>query len=117
MTQRDKNILKCAGTGAGGAAAGATVYGIISGGVGLALTGTAMGITLGPFIAIGAGAGVLGYGLYWLGKEVGGSKKPPDVDAEAPAADPEAVEAPVPPAAETPTPKPPVTARSRRQKP
>ncbi len=46
-----------------GAAAGAGTYGII-GGVGVAATGTAVGVTLGPFIAIGAGVGLTGYGLY-----------------------------------------------------
>ena len=77
MKEGTKNALKCVGAGTGGAAAGAGVYAVI-GGIGLAAGGTAVGITLGPFIAIGAGAGLLGYGLYWLGKEVGGSKRPPD---------------------------------------
>ena len=58
---------------AGGGAAGAGIYGII-GGVGVAATGTAVGITLGPFITIGAGVGLAGYGLYWLGKQVGKKK-------------------------------------------
>jgi uncharacterized membrane protein len=49
------------------------------GGIGVAATGTAVGITLGPFIAIGAGVGLTAYGLYWLGKQVGQrGKKPPE---------------------------------------
>ena len=64
-----------AGVAAGvGAAAGAATYGAI-GGVGIAATGTAVGVTLGPFIAIGAGIGLAGYGVYWLGKQVGKKKK------------------------------------------
>lgn len=46
-----------------GAGAGAATYGTI-GGVGIAATGTAVGITLGPFIAIGAGLGLTTYGVY-----------------------------------------------------
>ena len=75
MKEGAKKTLKCAGAGAVGAAAGFGAHAAI-GSIGLALTGTAVGITLGPFIAIGAGAGLLGYGLYWLGKEVAGSKTP-----------------------------------------
>jgi hypothetical protein len=56
-----------------GAGIGAGTYGLI-GGVGVAATGTAVGITLGPFIAIGAGVGLAGYGVYWLGKQVGQKK-------------------------------------------
>ncbi len=36
---------------------------------------TAVGVTLGPFIAIGAGVGAVGYGLYWLDKQVGRPKQ------------------------------------------
>ena len=74
MKKGTKNALKCAGAGTGGAAAGAGVYAVI-GGIGVAAGGTAVGITLGPFIAIGAGVGLAGYGVYWLGKQIGGSKK------------------------------------------
>ncbi|MGB2754937.1 MAG: hypothetical protein WBD75_00870 [Phycisphaerae bacterium] len=77
MKEGTKNAVKCAGAGVVGGAAGAAVYGII-GGIGVALTGTAVGITLGPFIGLGAAIGLGGYSLYWLGKQVGGSKKPPD---------------------------------------
>jgi hypothetical protein len=57
-----------------GAAAGAATYGII-GGVGLAVTGTAVGVTLGPFMAIGAGIGLTVYGIFWFGKHVGKKKE------------------------------------------
>jgi len=52
--------------GAGGAAAYATI-----GGIGIAIGGTAFGITLGPFIAIGAGTALTAYGLIWLGWQLG----------------------------------------------
>ncbi len=68
-----KEGYKAAATGAAGAGVGAVVYGTI-GGVGIAATGTAVGITLGPFIVIGAGIGLAGYGVYWLGKQVGKKK-------------------------------------------
>ncbi len=67
-------MKKAAISTAGGAAIGAGIYGTI-GGVGLAAGGTAVGITLGPFIAIGAGIGLAGYGLVWLGKQTGRSEK------------------------------------------
>jgi len=57
-----------------GAGAGAATYSTF-GGVGIAATGTAVGITLGPFIAIGAGVGLTGYGIYWLGKQMGKKNK------------------------------------------
>ena len=50
-----------------GTAGGAVASGII-GGIGLAFCGTAVGITLGPFIAIGAGLSFAGWGIYKLGK-------------------------------------------------
>jgi len=65
-----KESAKAGVVAATGAAVGAGTYATI-GGVGLAATGTAVGITLGPFIAIGAGVGLAGYGFYWLGKQVG----------------------------------------------
>jgi len=79
MKEGSKNALKTVGAAAAGGAAGAGVYWVI-GGVGVAATGTAVGITLGPFIAIGAGLGAVGYGVYWLGKQAGGAgqKKLPD---------------------------------------
>lgn len=70
MKEGTKEAVKAVGAAAIGAAGGTGVYGII-GGVGVAATGTAVGITLGPFIAIGAGIGLTGYGIYWLGKQVG----------------------------------------------
>jgi hypothetical protein len=74
MKDGTKNALQAAGTTVGGAAAGAATYGII-GGIGVAAGGTAVGITLGPFICIGAGLGLTGYGIYWLGKQIGGRAK------------------------------------------
>ena len=65
-----KDPVKAGIATAAGAAIGAGTSGAI-GGIGVAATGTAVGITLGPFIAIGAGVGLTGYGLYWLGKQMG----------------------------------------------
>ncbi len=65
-----KEIAKAAGAAAGGGAVGAGVYGTI-GGIGVAAAGTAASITLGPFIAIGTGVGLAGYGVYKLGKWAG----------------------------------------------
>ncbi len=69
-----KEGAKAVAASAVGAAVGAGTYGAI-GGIGVAATGTAVGITLGPFIAIGAGLGAAGYGVYWLGKQVGKKEK------------------------------------------
>jgi hypothetical protein len=69
-----KDGLKAAIAGVGGAGAGAATYSVI-GGVGLAIGGTAVGITMGPFITIGAGLGLTAYGFYWLGKQVGIKKE------------------------------------------
>ncbi len=65
-----KEVGKAAGAGVAGGALGAGAYGLI-GGVGVAATGTAVGITVGPFIAIGAGLALIGYGLFRLGRQVG----------------------------------------------
>ena len=65
---------KAAGVAGIGAAAGAATYGVM-GGIGVAAGGTAVGITLAPFIAIGAGIGLFGYGLYWLGRQSSGGSK------------------------------------------
>ena len=69
-----KDGLKTVIAGVGGAGVGAATYSVI-GGVGLAIGGTAVGITMGPFIAIGTGLGLTFYGLYWLGKQVGIKKE------------------------------------------
>ena len=74
MKENKKDGLKAVGAGCIGGGVGATVYGII-GGVGIAATGTAVGVTLGPFIAIGAGLGLAGYGIYWVGKQKGRKEK------------------------------------------
>ena len=74
MKEGVKNTIKTVASGGAGAGIGATLYSVI-GGVGVAVGGTAVGLTAGPFIAIGAGIGTLGYGVYWLGKEVGGRNK------------------------------------------
>jgi hypothetical protein len=51
-----------------GGVTGAGIFGTI-GGIGIVACGTGVGITLGPFIAIGAGVGLVGYGLVWLGSQ------------------------------------------------
>ncbi len=72
-----KEPVKAGIAAVGGAGIGAGTYGII-GGVGVAASGTAVGITLVPFIAIGAGVGLTGYGIYWLGKQVGRKQQAED---------------------------------------
>lgn len=74
MKEGTKDALKAGGSAVGGGAVGAAIYSVI-GGIGIAGGGTAVGITLGPFIAIGSGIGLAGYGLYWLGKQVDDKKK------------------------------------------
>lgn len=61
-----KDGFKAATAGVVGAGAGAATYSVI-GGVGIAVSGTAVGITIGPFIAIGAGLGTswLWFVLAW----------------------------------------------------
>jgi hypothetical protein len=68
------NTVRTAGAGA---AVGAGLH-VIVGSVGVAAGGAALGLTMGPFIAIGAGVGAAGYGLYWLGKQVATRSKAPD---------------------------------------
>ena len=63
-----KESTKVTIAGTAGAGVGVAIYATI-GGVGVAATGTAFGITLGPLIAIGAVVGLMAYGLYWLGKK------------------------------------------------
>jgi len=59
-----KNIIASAGAGAvAGGATHATI-----GGMGLAVGGTAIGITFVPMVAIGAGAALIVYGIFRLGK-------------------------------------------------
>ena len=76
MKNGKKDAAKAVVSAGGGAAFGAGVYSVI-GGVGLAVGGTALSVTAGPFIAIGAGLGAVGYGIYWLGKQVGENKGHP----------------------------------------
>ena len=59
MTDGQKDALQAAGTAAAGGAAGATVFATI-GCIDVAAGGTAVGVTLLPFIAIGAGVGAIG---------------------------------------------------------
>lgn len=73
MKNGRKELLKTAMASAGGGAVGAATYSII-GGVGVTAVGSAVGVTLGPFVAIGAGLGAVGYGVYWLGKQVAAKK-------------------------------------------
>jgi hypothetical protein len=69
MKPTNSDALNAVGSAGAGAAAAAGLHFIV-GGVGVAAAGTAVGLTVGPFIAIGAGVGAAGYGLYWLGKQV-----------------------------------------------
>ena len=71
-----KEVLKTVGSSAIGGTAGAAIYSVI-GGVGITAVGTGVGITLAPFVAIGAGLGAAGYGVFWLGKQIGNRKRPP----------------------------------------
>jgi len=73
MNEGVKNGARAVVATVAGAGAGAAAYATI-GGIGVAAAGTAVGITLGPFIAIGSGVGLTAYGLYWLGKQIGGSR-------------------------------------------
>jgi hypothetical protein len=70
MKDGQKELLKSAGSAVGGSVLGAAVYEAV-GGLGVAVMGTATGVTLGPFVAIGAGIGLVGYGVFWLGKQTG----------------------------------------------
>ena len=84
MTPNGDDAVYAAGSAVAGAVAGAGIYATI-GGVGLAVGGTAVGVTLGPFVAIGTGLGLTGYGIYWLGKQVGASNHHrPEGDSESP---------------------------------
>lgn len=75
MKKNQKELIKATAAGAAGAAVGAGTFATI-GGVGLAMGGTAVGVTLAPFAVIGAGVGLVGYGCYWLGKQVGTTSGP-----------------------------------------
>ena len=68
-----KDTVNAVTSAVAGGAVGAGIY-ATTGGVGLAVGGTAIGVTLGPFVAIGAGVALTGYGIYWLGKQIGGSR-------------------------------------------
>jgi len=70
MASDKKSALGAVGSAGAGAITGALAFKTI-GGVGVAAGGAAFGLTVGPFVAIGAGVGAAGYGLYWLGKQVG----------------------------------------------
>ena len=69
MREGQKELVKTVASSAVGGAVGAGTYAVI-GGIGFTAVGTGVGVTLGPFIAIGAGLGAVGYGIYWLGKQV-----------------------------------------------
>ena len=73
MGEESNELVKAAGSAGVGAVVGASAYGVI-GGVGVVGSGVAFGLTIGPFVVIGAVLGAGGYGLYWLGKQKGGSK-------------------------------------------
>ena len=67
MSDNNTTLKQAVGSAVVGGAAGAATYASI-GGVGVAAAGTAVGVTLAPFVAIGAGVSLLGWGLYSLGK-------------------------------------------------
>ena len=69
MKEHTKDVLQTVAATGIGAAAGAGTYGLI-GVVEITAGGTSVGITLGPFIAIGASVGFASYGIYWLGKKI-----------------------------------------------
>src|SRR5437870_5155751 len=77
MANGGQEAAKAAGAVAAGAGVGAAIYGAV-GGIGLAAGGAAVGITLGPFLLIGGGLGAAGYGLHWLGKQVGAAAGGPN---------------------------------------
>lgn len=62
-----KLFKRMATTAITGSTVGASAYATI-GGLGIAGMGTAIGITLVPFMLIGAGAGAGIYGVFLLGK-------------------------------------------------
>ena len=74
---KTKELGKYAAATGVGAAVGAVTSSII-GGMGLAVGGTAVGITLAPLMAIGGGIGLAGFGLYKLGKAIGGKSRGTD---------------------------------------
>ncbi|HMB30622.1 MAG TPA: hypothetical protein VKN82_02225 [Desulfohalobiaceae bacterium] len=59
--------FKTAGSTIGGACVGAGASAVI-GRIGIVAMGTGIGVGMGPFIAIGAGLGATGYGVYKLGQ-------------------------------------------------
>lgn len=69
MNAGKKEALNTVGSAGAGAVAGVGIYSL-TGGIGIAVGGTAVGLTVGPFIVIGAGVGATAYGIYWLGKQV-----------------------------------------------
>lgn len=71
---KDSAKAGLAKTTVAGAVLGAGTY-CITGGVGVAAAGTAIGITLFPFIALGAVLGSAVYGCYWFGKQKGKKKE------------------------------------------
>jgi hypothetical protein len=75
MNETTKEVLKAGGTSIVGGALGAGLYGTI-GGIGLTAVGTGLGVTLGPFIAIGAVIGGAGYGVFSLGRRFEKRKAP-----------------------------------------
>lgn len=77
MADTKKEIVHATTAGAVGAGVGASAFAII-GGVGVAALGTAVGLTLVPFIAVGTAVGLGGYGLVRIGKEIGAASKPKD---------------------------------------
>lgn len=69
MNHTGKNVTKTLISAVVGGGVGAGAYSVI-GGIGIAVGGTAVGVTVGPFVVIGAGLGAAAYGLVWLGKQL-----------------------------------------------
>ncbi len=74
MEELGKGSIKALVASGVGALTGVGAYSLW-GGVGVAVGGTAVGLTLGSFAAVGAGAAGAGYGLYCLGRKAGETKR------------------------------------------
>jgi len=72
--ERITHLIKKDSVKAGLSAVVGGTVGIVSnlsiGGVGLAIGGTAISISMGPFVATGAILATTGYGLFYLGKRI-----------------------------------------------
>jgi hypothetical protein len=67
MSDMKQEAGKAVGIGTAGAVVGAGAHALL-GSVGLAFGGAAVGVTLVPFMAVGCGLALFGYGMYRLGR-------------------------------------------------